>query len=831
VRIQSLFLTCLMSASLCSPLLRAQGPVPVSPAIEQKADAMLAKMTLVQKIDLIGGEDWMYIRAVPDAGFPRLKMSDGPMGIRTWGPSTAYPAGIGMAAAWDPALAERIGNSIARDARARGVNFLLGPGVNIYLSPMNGRNFEYLGEDPYLTSRLAVGYIKGVQSQGVIATVKHFAANNQEYDRHNVSSDVDERTMREIFLPAFEAAVKEANVGSVMDSYNLLNGVHATQSKYLNIDILRKAWGFQGIVMSDWISTYDGIGAANGGLDLEMPDGQFMNRKTLLPAIKDGKVTTATIDEKVRRIFITALRFNFLDRPQLDLSESLLNQAGRAAALEGAREGITLLKNDGGVLPLSTDKVKTIAVLGPDAWPAVTGAGGSSTVTPFQSVSILAGLSNYAAAKVNVLYARGLPTVDEIVSQTKYDGPVKVEKFSNDKFTGESKSSTASRIVTAPPGDWTPNPPPQTSVRYTANFTPAKSGDYLFIASASGFDNYKLMVNGKQVAEQERREGQAPQTAIVSLVGGKAASIQLDYTGDAAAPHINLGIHGMDDLLTPEAKRLASMADAVVIAAGYSDTTESEGSDRTFALPWGQELLIKTAAAANKNTIVTITAGGAVDMRNWIDSVPALLHNWYPGQEGGMAIAEIIFGARNPEGKLPATFDRSWDENPVHDSYYSKIAADGIPHVKYTQGLFYGYRYYTSANKKPLFPFGFGLSYTNFAFSNLAVSPVSAKAGDEVSVSFDVANTGARDGAEVAELYVGDPSATVKRPVMELKGFEKVRLAAGEKKHITLKLNNRSFAYFDEASRDWKIDPGKFTISVGDSSEYLPLKGDLTLTK
>ncbi len=831
MRIQSLFLACLMSASLCSPHLRAQGPVPVSPAIEQKADAMLARMTLEQKIDLIGGQDWMYIRAVPDAGFPQLKMSDGPMGIRTWGPSTAYPAGIGMAAAWDPALAERIGNSIAHDARARGVNFLLGPGVNIYLSPMNGRNFEYLGEDPYLTSRLAVGYINGVQSQGVIATVKHFAANNQEYNRHNVSSDVDERTLREIFLPAFEAAVKEANVGSVMDSYNLLNGVHATQSKYLNIDILRKAWGFQGIVMSDWISTYDGVAAANGGLDIEMPDGQFMNRKTLLPAIKDGKVTTATIDEKVRRIFITALRFHFLDRPQLDLSESLLNQTGRATALDGAREGITLLKNDGAVLPLNIDKVKTIAVLGPDAWPAVSGAGGSSTVTPFQSVSILTGLSNYSAGKVNVLYARGLPTVDEIVSQTKYDGPVKLEKFANDKFTGESKTSTANRIVTAPPGDWTPNPPPQTSVRYTASYTPAKSGDYIFIASAAGFDNYKLMVNGKQVAQQERREGQAPQTDILSLVGGKAASIQLDYVGNAATPHINLGIHSMDDLLTPEAKQIASMADAVVIAAGYTDSTESEGSDRTFALPWGQELLIKTVAAANKNTIVTLTAGGAVDIRNWIDSVPALLHNWYPGQEGGTALAEIIFGARNPEGKLPATFDRSWEENPVHDSYYSSIAPDGIPHVKYTQGLFYGYRYYTSMNKKPMFPFGFGLSYTSFAFSNLAVSPANAKAGDEVSVSFDVANTGSRDGAEVAQLYVGDPSATVKRPVMELKGFEKVRLAAGEKKHVTLKLNNRSFAYFDEASHDWKIDPGKFTVSVGDSSENLPLKADLTLTK
>ena len=474
MRIQSIFLTCLMSASLCSPFVRAQGPVPVSPAIEQKADAMLAKMTLEQKIDLIGGEDWMYIRAVPDAGFPRLKMSDGPMGIRTWGPSTAYPAGIGMAAAWDPALAGRIGNAIAHDARARGVNFLLGPGVNIYLSPMNGRNFEYFGEDPYLTSRVAVGYIKGVQSQGVIATVKHFAANNQEYDRHNVSSDVDERTLREIFLPAFEAAVKEANVGSVMDSYNLLNGVHASQSKYLNIDILRKTWGFQGIVMSDWISTYDGVGAANGGLDIEMPSGEFMNRKALLPAIKDGRVTTATIDEKVRRIFITALRFNFLDRPQLDLNESLLNQTGRATALEGAREGITLLKNEGAVLPLSTDKVKTIAVLGPDAWPAVAGAGGSSTVTPFQSVSILTGLSNYTAGKVNVLYARGLPTVDEIVSQTKYDGPVKVEKFANNKFTGESKSSTTNRIVTAPPGDWTPNLPIQTSARFTTSYKPDK---------------------------------------------------------------------------------------------------------------------------------------------------------------------------------------------------------------------------------------------------------------------------------------------------------------------------------------------------------------------
>lgn len=346
----ALFLVPVLSLTPISS--RAQSPVPDSPAIEQRVDSMLKKLTLEQKLELIGGVDGMFIRGEEAAGFPRLKMSDGPYGVRTWGPDTAYAAGIGLAATWDPELAQRMGVAIAQDARARGVHFLLGPGVNIYRAPMGGRNFEYFGEDPFLAGHIAVPYIEGVQSQGVIATVKHFAANNQEYDRHNVSSDVDERTLREIYLSAFEDAVKVAHVGAVMNSYNLLNGVHATQNCHLNNDILKKDWGFDGILMSDWVATYDAVGAANCGLDLEMPSGAFMNPKNLLPAVQSGKVSEATIDDKVRRIFRTAIHFGFLDGDQTDLIIPFYNQNGKAVALDEARESITLLKNEGNLLPL-----------------------------------------------------------------------------------------------------------------------------------------------------------------------------------------------------------------------------------------------------------------------------------------------------------------------------------------------------------------------------------------------------------------------------------------------------------------------------------------------
>src|SRR5216684_1906382 len=285
--------------------------------VEKRVDSILSKMTLAEKIEIIGGINDFYTRPIPRLGIPSLRMSDGPLGVHDYGPTTAYPAGIALAASWDPELAKRVGTAMGKDARARGVHFILAPGMNIYRAPMCGRNFEYFGEDPFLASRVAVSLIEGIQGQQVIATAKHFAGNNQEFDRYNVSSDIDERTLREIYLAAFEASVKEAKVGAVMNSYNLLNGVHATQNNHLNNEILKKEWGFDGILMSDWDSTHDGIGAANGGLDLEMPSPAFMNRATLLPAIQAGKVSVATIDDKVRRILRKAIQFGFFDRAQV----------------------------------------------------------------------------------------------------------------------------------------------------------------------------------------------------------------------------------------------------------------------------------------------------------------------------------------------------------------------------------------------------------------------------------------------------------------------------------------------------------------------------------
>ncbi len=436
--------TILLSFLAClAPILQAQPPVPDSPAIEAQAHALLAKLSLEQKIELLGGEDNMYTHPMPSIGLPRFKMSDASVGVRTWGPTTAYAGGVALAATWDTDFARTLGESLGRDARARNVNFLLGPGVNIARSPIAGRNFEYLSEDPFLNATIVVPYIQGVQSQGVIATVKHYALNNQEWDRHNASSDVDERTMREIYLPAFEAAVVKGHVDSVMNSYNLINGVHATQNEFLNLKLLKGEWGFQGVLMSDWDATYDGVAAANNGLDLEMPTPKFMNAKNLLPAVKDGAVKESTIDDKVLRLLRTELRYGFTDRPQFDPADSTYSVADRAVALQGARESITLLKNEGHLLPLDPAKIKTIAIIGPDAWPAIVGGGGSSEATPFEPVSPLTGIANLLGPDVHVLYSSGLPAILDVFRNTKWNGPVKVETFPTPDFYRHARHSHA----------------------------------------------------------------------------------------------------------------------------------------------------------------------------------------------------------------------------------------------------------------------------------------------------------------------------------------------------------------------------------------------------
>jgi beta-glucosidase len=836
----ALLLACL--APIMPSQIRAQAPAPDSPAIEAKAKAMLAKLSLEQKIELLGGVENMYTRPMPVIDLPRFKMSDASVGVRTWGPTTSYAGGVALAATWDPAFARQLGVSLGKDSRARSVNFLLGPGVNIARAPVGGRNFEYLSEDPYLNSVLAVPFIEGVQSQGVIATVKHYALNNQEFNRHNSSSDVDERTMREIYLPAFEAAVIKGKVDSVMNSYNEINGIHATQHDELNNKILKGEWGFNGVLMSDWDATYNAVGAANYGLDLEMPSPKYLNAKNLVPAVKSGQVKESVIDDKILRLLRTELRYGFTARPQWDSSYSTYSLAGRAVALQGALESITLLKNEGKVLPLDPAKIKTIAIIGPDAWPAVAG-GGSSEPTPFAGVSTVAGIAEMLGPDVRVLYNRGVPDVADVFRTTRWDGGVKAQVFASRDFTGASVDGTRRNLADWRPNDWAPTDPTPRSIRYTASFKADKAGKYLLLAGASGADGFKVFVDGKQLLVQVRAEGSVPGAVSIDLTAGQSVNVRADYLPGAAGTRMGLGLVYEPELVSADAVKYAAAADVVVVAVGFNAPSEGEGHDRTFALPYGQDALIEAMAAVNPHTIVTLTSGGAVDTRRWLDKVPVFLHTWYPGQEGGTAVARVLFGKQNPEGKLPVSFDLDWDLNPARQYYYPVAGADKtlhtigqdgkpldytIEHIAYGDKLMVGYRYWTTTGKHPLYPFGYGLSYTTFSFANLK-APETAASGSDISVSFDVTNTGNVAGADVAQLYVSDPTAKVQRPERELKGFEKVRLAPGETKRVTLNLDARAFSYWSDATHKWTIDPGKFVILVGDSSESTPLHADITL--
>ncbi len=802
--------------------------------VEERANAILAKMTLDEKIDYIGGADRFYVRAIPRLGLPAFRMADGPFGVRNVGPSTAYAAGIALAASWDPALVRAVGAGIGRDARARGVHIMLAPGVNIYRAPMCGRNFEYFGEDPFLAARTAVAYIEGLQSQGVSATVKHFLGNNSEVDRHHTSSDIDARTLREIYLPAFEAAVKEAHVGAVMTSYNLVNGLHMTENGPLVDDLLKKEWGFDGIVMSDWDATYDGVAAANAGLDLEMPAGTFMNRGTLLPAIKAGQVSVATVDDKVRRILRTAIRFGWLDRPAADPGVSLYDEAGRATALEAARASLVLLKNERGLLPLDRSKVKTLALIGPDAYPAVPVGGGSAQVRPLAAVSFVQGLADHLRGAATVLVHHGVPTLAEIFDATDWrtaasggQPGLKAEYFDDPNLTGTPALVRVDERVDFAwdkPHDWPTGQRKQSSARWTGAYLPAATGQYLFAAFTYGLDQYRLYVDGKLVLDRAR--GPQPiNTVRLPLRAGKPVAIRFEYQHGDHHARVGLGVRRADRLVDPAVTEIAKRADAVVVAAGFDPMTESEGYDRTFQLPLGQDELIAAVRAANPRVIVAVTSGGGVDMTRFVDRVPAIVEAWYPGQEGGTALAEALFGDVNPSGKLPVTFERSFQDSAVRDSYYP----DAKKHIAYKEGVFVGYRHFDRARKAPLYPFGHGLSYTRFKYGGLAIAPASVTAGTPVTVSFDVTNAGARRGAEVAQVYVGERRPPLPRPPKELKGFAKVELAPGETKRVQVTLDRRAFSFYDPAAKSWRVQPGTFDLFVGSSSRQIELSGPVVL--
>ncbi|MBS1796714.1 MAG: glycoside hydrolase family 3 C-terminal domain-containing protein [Acidobacteria bacterium] len=817
----------------------------LDPAIEARVDGLLKRMTLEEKITLLGGVNFFQVPGAPRVGLPVLTTADSPFGVRFNSRSTLYAGGINLAATFNERLAREIGLQLGRDARARGVHFNLGPGVNIYRSPLNGRNFEYFGEDPFLASRMAVGYIDGLQSQGVSATIKHFLANNSEFDRHDSDSVVDERTLREIYLPAFEAAVKEAKTGAIMDSYNLVNGAHATQNGRFNIDLLRNEWGFTGVVMSDWDSTYDTLGAANGGLDLEMPFGKFLNLRALKPLLDSGKVTAATIDEKARRILRLAARMGWLDRPQKDAAQPLYNQAGREASRQAAREGMVLLKNDGNLLPFDRTKLRKIAVIGPNAYPTAKLGGGSATIVPFDSVSFLDGIAAKFGGSGSTLYAEGLPTVAKAVAATAFtlaaDGKtpgIRFERFDNPNLEGAPSLTKTERAVRigAPldlgamaTGEFDPGSvggfaTKPFSNRWTGYYTAKTAGQHDLFVQVSWSDEagYRVFVDDRLVADRWRQTRAMLENFALDLTAGPH-KIVIESHGLPGffEPMLRAGIVARGAWIDPAAVELAKNADAVVLAVGFDSLSEGEGKDRTFALPPGQEELIRAVTAVNKNTVVVVTAGGGVEMDGWLGGARGVVQSWYAGQEGGTALGEILFGEVDPSGRLPISIERRAEDNPSFNYYYE---TPGTNRIEYKEGIFVGYRGYEKNNVRPLFPFGYGLSYTTFKYGNLAVKPLG---GDKYEVSFDVTNTGTRAGAAVPQLYIGERNPTVPRPVKELKGFSKISLAPGRTARLTIPLDFRSFAFYDTASKSWKANPGKYDILIGASSADIVLKGEI----
>ncbi len=837
-----------LAACLLTPsALLAQAPHPLTDSENSRITEIIAKMSLGEKLDYIGGTGFA-IRAMPSLHLPALEMSDGPIGTRSNSgfPSTTYAAGVGLAASWDRDLASRVGHGIGRDARARGVNFMLGPGVNIYRSPRNGRNFEYFGEDPFLASQIALNYITGMQSTGVSATIKHYIANNSEYLRHDSDSIVDPRALYEIYLPSFETAVKQGNVGAVMDSYNLINGQHATQNTVDNIDILRKQFGFTNTLMSDWDATYDGVAAANGGLDLEMPTGKFMNRATLEPAIKAGTVTQATIDEKIRHILTTAMEFGWLDRPQLDPSIPAFDPSNNQVALQSARESAVLLKNQANLLPLNKSQIKTLLVVGPDAYPGVAVGGGSAGVVPFHLVSPLEGLVTYAGnSGMKVLYDRGLPTIAELARSTSFTTPdgkpgLLSETFPNDSLSGPPSATSVIEHLNLRGVSWESlgddpqaveallkSAPKKLSYRFSGAWTAPSDGDFVLALENSGEGTGdRVTLDGKLIIDDWELLRAFQPTVTLHLAAGPHKLVVESRQNGIFGGHLRFGIAPANAIVTEHAEALAKQADAIVVTAGFDHASESEGGDRTFSLPFGQDQLIQAMAAANPKTVVTITSGGNVDSTAWLDRVPALLETWYAGQSGGTALAEILFGDVDPSGHLPATFERRAQDNPTFPNYYPD---PGTKTVHYKEGIFVGYRGYEHTHTTPLFPFGFGLSYTTFSFSNLHLGSPTAGANPHVTATFDVSNTGSRSGATVAQLYLSDDHLKLPHAERQLKGFERVELAPGETKHLSITLDPRAFAFYDTQANKWSIDPGKFTIHVGDSVVNTPLTITLTL--
>jgi beta-glucosidase len=797
---------------------------------EKRIENLLGQLTLDEKISLISGTGFDTV-PIPRLGIPSLKMTDGPVGVRQT-PATSFPSSIALAASFDTALIKRVARAIAQETKAKGKNVLLGPCVNIQRTPFGGRNFESFGEDPFLAAQMAVAYINGIQTENVIASVKHFAANNQETNRMTIDARVDERALNEIYFPAFKASVREANVWSVMAAYNKLNGFYASENNYLLTEVLKKRWNFQGLVMSDWGAVHSTVPTLQNGLDLEMPTGFFLNPAAVKKALAEKQVSETGINEMIRRLLRVMFFAGLMDAQKPDKG-SIDTPEHRQIALEAARGGIVLLQNQNNILPLDLKKTRSIAVIGPNADAARIGGGGSAQVVPFYSVSPLEGIKKAVGAETSVNFAPGIVALEDTTpipteNLTTPDGKssgLQGEYFANMMFEGAPAFTRVDSVLDFHWGTDSPAenyPSDLFSNRWTGYLTASVSGRYA--VSLSSNDGGRLYLDDKLIVDVWGDHATLRGAAMVELKAGEKHKIRIEHYENRGNADLVLGWRRLENDVFQKATEAASKSDVAVIFAGLSDAAEAEARDRSsLNLPNEQEELIEAVARANPNTIVVMTSGAPVLMDRWLGKVPAVVQAFYYGQEGGNAIADVLFGKISPSGKLPATFLRRWEDSNA----FGRYPGDGKS-VEYSEGILVGYRWFDTKNIEPLFPFGHGLSYTNFKYSALRLT----KGKDaDLTVQFEIENTGKFDAAEVAQVYVGDVQSSLPRPVKELKGFQKIFLKAGEKKTVTVALNQNSFAFYDPEKQSWIAEKGDFKILIGSSSRDIRLTGVYKLNK
>ena len=720
-------------ASCCSQP-KFDGPTYLNPnaPVEDRVEDALSRMTLEEKVGMTTAQSKFSSRGVPRLGIPEVWHTDGPHGIRPevlwdeWDQAgwtndscTAFPALVNLAATWDKEMSLLYGRSIGEEARYRKKDILLGPGINICRTPLNGRNFEYMGEDPYLAGQMVVPYVKGVQENGVAACVKHYAVNNQEFQRTQSNSVVDDRTLYEIYLPAFKAAVQEGNAWSIMGSYNLYNGQFNCHNKKLLVDILKGEWGFDGVVVSDWGGCRDSEEAVLNGLDIEM--GTWTNGLTgaasdsyrnyhmadpYLKGLREGKYTTKELDDKVRRILRLIFRTSM--RPEPNYGRFVCPEHYQAAR-EISAAGVVLLKNEDNALPLQVPEGGKILMVGENVVKKMVVGGGSSNLKTAYEVNPLEGIQNAYGDKAEVVWARG--------------------------YVGDTSTS------------------------------------------------YNAVDTG-----QDLTDNRSPKELIA------------------------------------EAVKEAKDADYVIFVGGLNKSAhqDNESTDRLqITLPYDQEDVILALAEVAKKLVVVNISGSAVAMP-WADKADAIVQGWYGGTETGNALADVLTGKVNPSGRLPFSVPFKYEDGPIKtEAQYPGIKAEGDEfwQTHYSEGVYVGYRWYASKNIPVQFPFGHGLSYTTFEYSNAKAAKPSMTADGTLKVSVDVANTGKYDGAEVVQLYIADTEASIDRPAKELKGFEKIWLKAGEKKTVTFEIDAEDLSYFDAAKHEWVAEPGEFKALLGSSSE------------